>query len=193
MNFRNLRSAAFHAYSDAQLIKAFRLSGDKRYMAELFGRYFSTIASVCAKHTADPYDLIMVVFERALKYLECSQIHNFKPWIFRLTVNVCLSWERKRKRISAAEAYWFKIESDRIRLEEQLAFETIFEEEADPQRLIALALEKLSEPQRHCIQLFYFEGKPYKEIGQFTGMTISEVKSHLQNGKNRLRRILRKK
>ena len=134
----------------------------------------------------------MVVFERTLKYLECSQIHNFKPWIFRLTVNVCLSWERQRKRISAAEAYWFKIESDRIRLEEQLAFETIFEEEADSQRLIAQALEKLSEPQRHCIQLFYFEGKPYKEISQFTGMTISEVKSHLQNGKSRLRRILRK-
>jgi RNA polymerase sigma factor (sigma-70 family) len=193
MNFRNLRSAALHAYSDAQLIKAFRLSGDKRYMAELFGRHFSTIVHVCSKHTADPYDLVMIVFERALKYLECSQIHNFKSWILKLTVNVCISWERRRKRISAAEGYWFKIEADRIRREERLAFEVIFEEEANSEHLVSQALEKLSEPQRRCIQLFYFEGKPYKEISQFTGMTISEVKSHLQNGKNRLRRILRKK
>jgi RNA polymerase sigma factor (sigma-70 family) len=190
MNFRNLRSSALRAFSDAQLIESFRHSGDTRYMVELFGRYFPVIASICARYAPDPYDLIMRVFEKALKHLRNSPIHDFKPWIFKLSVHECISWERQQRRFTTKEACWLKIAAENIRREEQVAFDSLFEEKADPEPLVRIALEKLTEPQRRCIQLFFYEGKTYKEISQITGMENARVKSHLQNGKSRLRRIL---
>jgi RNA polymerase sigma-70 factor (ECF subfamily) len=54
------------------------------------------------------------------------------------------------------------------------------------------AMEQLGESQRKCIELFYLEEISYKEVSIMTGLSMNEVKSHIQNGKRNLRIILEK-
>ena len=49
------------------------------------------------------------------------------------------------------------------------------------------ALQDLNEEQKICVQLFYLEKKSYVEIAHITGYTMLQVKSHLQNGKRKLK------
>ncbi|MCI0613671.1 sigma-70 family RNA polymerase sigma factor [bacterium] len=54
------------------------------------------------------------------------------------------------------------------------------------------AVDRLEESQRICIELFYFEEKSYQEISEITRLEIKQVKSHLQNGKRNLHKMLSK-
>lgn len=58
------------------------------------------------------------------------------------------------------------------------------------EEIIAQALSQLSDFQRKCIILFFFENKSYKVIADLTGTTLNDVKSNIQNGKRNLKKIL---
>ena len=51
-------------------------------------------------------------------------------------------------------------------------------------------LSQLNQAQKQCIELFYFEKKSYKEIAELNGFDLKQVKSHIQNGKKRLKKII---
>jgi RNA polymerase sigma-70 factor (ECF subfamily) len=48
-------------------------------------------------------------------------------------------------------------------------------------------IETLGNEQKDCVRLFYLEQKCYKEISEITGLDMSKVKSHIQNGKRNLK------
>ena len=52
------------------------------------------------------------------------------------------------------------------------------------------SLAKLNYEQSLCIELFYLQQLSYHEIEQKTGMSFKEVKSHIQNGKRNLKKLL---
>lgn len=191
MKFRNLRSLALRGYSDEQLIAAFRRSGDSRFTAELFGRHLHIVIGVCTRYSKDPYDLVMTVFEKALKNMPHSHIHHFNAWIYKISIHVCISWVRQQSRYAALQEHLIRVVEDSARREEGSTYEPFNGGQDEMHYQVRQALESLHERQRHCIVLFFFECKSYKEISQVTGMSITEVKSHLQNGKNRLRRLLK--
>lgn len=58
--------------------------------------------------------------------------------------------------------------------------------------LLDKSLPQLREEQRQCIHLFYLEEKSYKQVAMETGFTLNEVKTHIQNGKLNLKKILSK-
>lgn len=55
------------------------------------------------------------------------------------------------------------------------------------------AIKKLKDEQRICIELFYLQEKSYKEVADQTGLSMLNVKSHIQNGKRNLKIILERK
>ena len=55
------------------------------------------------------------------------------------------------------------------------------------------SLEELNKEQKDCVTLFYLEKRSYQEIADSTGLSMMQVKSHIQNGKRNLRIILEKK
>ena len=55
------------------------------------------------------------------------------------------------------------------------------------------AVNLLSEDQKICIQLFYYDKLSYQEISNQTGLDLNMVKSHIQNGKKRLKTIMQLK
>ena len=52
------------------------------------------------------------------------------------------------------------------------------------------AIKILKDEQRICIELFYLQEKSYKEVSDLTGLSLLNVKSHIQNGKRNLKIIL---
>ena len=62
---------------------------------------------------------------------------------------------------------------------------TVFKEEE-----IRNAVDTLVGDQKTCIQLFYYNKLSYQEISSQTGLELNMVKSHIQNGKKRLKNIL---
>jgi RNA polymerase sigma-70 factor (ECF subfamily) len=52
------------------------------------------------------------------------------------------------------------------------------------------AIEKLNPQQQQCVNLFYLQKKSYAEITEITGLTMMQVKSHLQNGKRNLKMMM---
>ena len=53
------------------------------------------------------------------------------------------------------------------------------------------AIEKLNPQQQQCVNLFYLQKKSYAEITEITGLTMLQVKSHLQNGKRNLKMMMK--
>lgn len=55
------------------------------------------------------------------------------------------------------------------------------------------SLQELNDEQKTCVTLFYLQKKSYSEISDQTGLTLLQVKSHIQNGKRNLRLLVEKK
>lgn len=67
--------------------------------------------------------------------------------------------------------------------------EARLQKEQEVQRLHA-AIDRLKSPQRDCLLGFYFEDRSYREIALHLQFSLAAVKSHIQNGKRNLRKLL---
>ena len=63
--------------------------------------------------------------------------------------------------------------------------------ENENSRLVAAALEDLSEAQRQALRLAYFDGLTQREIAEKLGAPLGSVKTHIRTGLARLGRALR--
>jgi RNA polymerase sigma-70 factor (ECF subfamily) len=59
--------------------------------------------------------------------------------------------------------------------------------------LLQQAISNLNEEQRTCIELFYYQQKPYQEVASMTGYDLNKVKSAIQNGKRNLKLFMEEK
>lgn len=185
--------------SDSALITAYQNSGDAVYLGELYTRYSHLVYIICGgwlKNEEDRKDAVMEIFEKLMESLRQKNIDNFKPWLATVTKNYCITKLRKRsyraqfaQEVEDFEKFVEGVENDDPKRHISRAVE-----ETQHQALEA-ALKKLSDAQRECIELFYGEneGKSYKEIVKITGFSEKEVKSHIQNGKRKLKILLNEK
>ena len=52
------------------------------------------------------------------------------------------------------------------------------------------AIKQLNREQQECVNLFYLQKKSYSEVSEITGFSMLQVKSHLQNGKRKLKLLM---
>ena len=57
---------------------------------------------------------------------------------------------------------------------------------------LEMGLGLLKPEQRLCVELFFLKDKSYKDIMRETGLSLNEIKTHLQNGKLNLKKMLSK-
>ena len=172
---------------DADLVQLYRQSGDSQHLGTLFKRYSTLILGVCLKYLknqAEAEDAVMEIFEKLHLDLKKGEIGYFKAWLYAVARNHCLMKLRK-----AGLNVEFPEELPPIAAEES-DFDP--EKEASLQQL-EQALPLLKTEQRTCIDLFYLQEKSYKQVATETGFTFNEVKTHIQNGKANLKKILSKK
>ena len=128
--------------------------------------------------TMDAEDVVQLVFERLWKRHEEVEIEAVKTYLFTSVHRACIDLFRKRKvqREAAAE-----LQGDEP---------VIMRDDLENRQLIETLLEKLNETQKTLILLRDYEGYPYKEIAEITGLTESQVKINLFRARKKLQFFL---
>lgn len=175
-------------YSDAELVYKYQKTQNVKYVGMLFDRYGSMTYGVCLKYlknVADSQDATVKIFEKILEDLKRMQVKHFKSWLYRVAQNHCLMELRKKKPLTTS------IDEIEYALQEDVSPNKYHEREI---KLSALdkALHDLKPDQKKCVLLFYIDELSYKEVAEKTGLTLKEVKSHIQNGKRNLKILLEK-
>lgn len=168
---------------DDELVLYYQQSGDQVYSATLFQRYIDLISTIALSYLPEKEaeDAVMDIYEILERDLRKHQIKVFNNWLYSVVRNYCLKLKRQREFISNVE-----FQEDHDLMMESLDFKY------DPlkdQMITSVnnAISQLNADQRKCLQLFYWEGRSYKEIQQITGYDMNKVKSYIQNGKRNLK------
>lgn len=175
--------------TDDELIEKYKYSHDSTYVGELFKRYTHLVTILSLKYLKNPHDsedAVMEVFEIILADLKRHEVKNFKAWVYSVTKNHCLKRIRKAQQSNHKEQDYLKTDGKFV--------ESVFETDLTVTDLketqlnhLEQGIQELSEAQKRCIELFYFQNKSYKEVAEITEFSLKEVKSYLQNGKRNLR------
>ena len=182
---------------DQQLLLKYYQTSDQVYLAQLFKRYEHLIYGVCLKYSNDPdwsNDLKGQIYEKLVQKAKESEVSQVKNWLYTLAKNLCIDEiPKKQRKASALNKFkefqlniYDAVDSD---AEERLI---IKQDEDDLIKLMNDAQAILTEKQRICMRLFFFERHSYLEIVNQTGMEIKEVKSYLQNGKRKMKNYIYK-
>ena len=105
-----------------------------------------------------------------------------KPWLYRVTVNVCNDWYRKRTTLAEPDENAPDSSAD--------ALATITLEER--KRLLKEALETLGERERTAIVLRDIEGLSTKEVAKMLGVEEVTVRSQISVARVKLAKYVRK-
>jgi RNA polymerase sigma factor (sigma-70 family) len=175
--------------TDIELLERYKATRDAVHLGALFERYTHLALGVGLRYLRnreDAEDAVMEVYERLVKALLVHDVSNFKSWLHSVVANQCrMVLRRRRSRPVAVEA------SEEL-LDAVLASASAPREDEQDSLIDALpaALARLDEGQRRCLELFYLDGLSYAEVAGRTGYASNEVKSHIQNGKRNLRKLL---
>lgn len=179
---------------DQYLLSSFRLTQDNHYIGVLFTRYSLMVFGVCMKYLknkSEAQDAAQQVFEKAYKEVGKYEIPYFKSWIYTVARNISLMRLRNLSNESASIEDISEIVDENNSFEQELELTEYLKETQLKQ--LHEALTQLNTEQQLCLKKFYFEKKSYQVIQNETGLTFQQVKSHIQNGKRRLRILLEKK
>jgi len=182
------RAAKPASTDDEGLLESYRQSGDLLVLGALFERYMPLLYGVCLKYLKDEEaakDGVMGIFEELIIKVKQHEIKQFRSWVYVLGRNYCLMQLRSGKRM------------EEVSLDEVMEFTPFLHPEENNNKEEALnalerCMKKLTDGQRHSVQLFYLEEKSYKEVVEATGYSMNDVKSYIQNGKRNLKICLEK-
>lgn len=188
MFFRLLNK--YKKWSDDALVTHYRESEDVSCVAMLFDRYAELISMICLnylKNKQDAEDGFMDLFEQVTIDLKKTEVNNFSAWLNSVVRHHCLKVKRLREktRTSDLEDYTSKVWQEEAN--------TVTENQLDEAAILNVAMKTLKPDQEKCVQLFYTEQKSYKEIATELKMDLNTVKSHIQNGKRKLKIELEKR
>lgn len=186
--FRIFRKAVSDQ-SDEELLSLYRSGGDMEVLGRLYERYVELVYGVCLKYfknETEAEDAVMAIFEEIIEKCKTQEVRQFRPWLYVTARNHCLMALRKAGRN-------FTVSSDPA-LMQSGEFWHPDTGEADEQTLPALGkcMEQLPPQQKLCIDLFYLQGKSYKDIAAAQGEEVGKVRSNIQNGRRNLKMCLEK-
>ena len=175
--------------SDSELVQAYYQHGDLSVLAEIYQRYMDLVYGVCLKYLKEPEDAkdaVLHIFEELISKLRRHEVDNFKAWLYQVAKNHCLMQLRSEKGRKSV-----KIDPELVQSEENVHLNGELEKEANFEQL-QYCMGQLANEQRSSIELFYLQGKSYREIEQETGTPWNQVRSFIQNGRRNLKICMEK-
>lgn len=174
--------------TDAQLMERYRATERCEVLGELYIRYTALVYGVCLKYlhsVPDAEDAVLEIFESLPEKILRHEVREFRTWLYSVTRNHCLQQLRKAGRNATALLQNEPVEDAGI-------MRLLCGEDSREEQLQALrkCMERLPEPQRRTIRLFFWERKSYAEIADATTWHLKSIKSYMQNGKRNLRLCL---
>lgn len=138
-------------------------------------------------------DVFIKVFRKLPEFRFESSVTT---WVYRIAVNTCLDYLRKRKRKNAIARLVsiFKIGDTEFLKEppENLTPIVLMEQQENAAMLFA-AIEKLPTNQKNAFLLSKMEGMAHEKIAEIMNTTLSAVESLLFRAKQNLKKDLEKK
>ena len=185
--------------SDTELINKAQ-NGDESAFNELICRYDRNVLSIALKYVNDKddaKDIYQEVFLRVFKSLKKFEFRSeFSTWLYRITVNVALTYRTKKSKYSYASLDEEQTDTDG---ETRFAYEAIEDNSASDDRVIGSdisagikeAIEKLSPQQKMVFSLKHFEEYKIKEIAEMMNISEGTVKNYLFNATIKMREYLK--
>ncbi len=179
-------------YDDDQLVKRFQQLGSDAYFDELFERYHPLVFGLCLNLTADredSKDLTLSIFQKAYTGLPGTTIERFDHWLLTMARHECFRFIRRQAKKRSNMLRWQAAQKKEEGFMLNEAFRRLwYTEEIAQDKLLENGLADLTGPQQKCLNLFLYEYQSYQEIARATDFSLREVKSHLQNGRLKLKR-----
>jgi RNA polymerase sigma-70 factor (ECF subfamily) len=132
------------------------------------------------KNEEEAKDAVQQVFLKVLNELPKYRVSYFKSWLYMVTKNHCLMKLRDKGK------YTSEINDELMATPEYADRNELVEKEQQYDQM-ASALLLLNKEQQECITLFYLQKKSYQQISLYTGYSVMQVKSHIQNGKRNIK------
>ena len=175
---------------DKELLERFYSDHNNEWLGILLPRYTLLLFGVCMKYLKDEEDAkdcVQQIFLKAINELHKYRVDYFKSWIYMIAKNHCLMKLRDKGKHA-------------VPITEKMASATDINEDKNVHiekdrtlNELQSALQQLNHEQQLCLTLFYLQKRSYTEIAAETGLTMMQVKSHIQNGKRNLKLLLEKK
>lgn len=186
----NLFSRTIHPdeADDEILLERYRRDGDLQVLGRLYEKYVQLVYGVCLKYLTnedDAKDAVMGIFEELVNKAKTHEVKQFRGWLYVLARNYCLMQLRSDKKMPTTT-----IDDNVMEFTADVHPDSKYNEEY--MAVLERCMEKLPGAQRQSVDLFYLQQKCYKEIADDTGVTLNEVKSHIQNGKRNLKICIEK-
>lgn len=182
-----MQSQKYNHISDSELLQNFYKDHDNKWLGILLPRYTILLLGVCMKYLKneeEARDCVQQIFLKVINELQKYRVDYFKSWIYMIAKNHCLMKLRGNKNYSLE---WneniMAIETGDIDITELMEKEILLEK-------LQEAIQQLNPEQHECVNLFYLQKKSYSQVAEITGFSMLQVKSHLQNGKRNLKRIM---
>lgn len=189
----NVTRQSITKLADDELLQSLTKENYGDIVNEIFNRYSHILYGVCYKYlknTEESKDAVQSIFEKIFVDLGNHTIRNLKSWLFVVAKNYCLMHIRKRQ-LDIKELTPESTSNVLYKLyQEEVGNKNDNEITENQISKLLSSIERLSTQQSICLNLMYLEDKSYKEIADITGLGMNEVKSHIQNGKRNLRKLL---
>lgn len=177
--------------TDEELLARFYADNNNQWLGILLKRYTLLLLGISMKYLKNEEaakDIVQQVFMKVLAETNRFQVESFKAWVAVMARNLCLMHLRAK----GNKTVEIKDKMAHIRVEE--SEERLAHIEKDQKlELMEESMRELSEEQQQCLTLFYLEKRSYQQIVDQTGYALSQVKSHIQNGKRNLKIAIDKK
>lgn len=181
----------YKSTEEATLVRRVQ-AGDELAFREVVDRYqtkvFSIIYGILRNHN-DAEDIAQQVFAKIYFSIKNFDFRSsLLTWIYKITVNECYDYLRKKKvRKLVYESDFTEEEAQRIEraepgAENQLAIDT----DLAQRDLVLKLLEKVSAEDRQLLLLKEVEGHSVEELAEMTGMNENTIKVKLFRARQKL-------
>jgi len=177
---------------DAQIIQEFLRSGDDELFGVLVQRYkdrvFRLVASILGPAAeTEAEDLVQEIFITVYRKLHTFRGDSeFSTWLYRLAQNRAIDGRRRPRPFA-------KLTDDRSHLDSEPSQTADSRSEIQPlgrDSGILRQVDRLGEPRRTVVFLFYWMGCDVDEISGLTEIPVGTVKSHLFRARRELAKWL---
>ncbi|HEY6161942.1 MAG TPA: sigma-70 family RNA polymerase sigma factor [Bacteroidia bacterium] len=173
---------------ELQQVEAAKADPDK--FAVLYDKYFRNIFVFVHRRTGDEEltaDLTQHVFLKAMVNIKRYEYKGvpFSAWLFRIALNEINMYFRKSNKTRVVS-----LENESLA---HIITEAKENDNEDNRKLLLGALSKLKEDEMMLVELRFFEGRPFAEIGVITGITENNAKVKMYRVLDKLKGMLKGK
>lgn len=158
--------------TDEQLMDEVK-QGQLQNASVLFDRYHKHLYNFFVKISFDRelgHDLTQNVFLRMIRFKHTYKSGaKFKSWIFQIARNVYADHYRKQKVKGAKLEGLESVEHKLAEIDEQIT-------QNEQEKLLYMALHRLSHEQREILELSKFQKMKYAEIAEIYGSSVGAIK-----------------